>query len=153
AVTYILMPGATSVRMIYTFYNPSARDMKTMWGVLSDTGANVEVFHPFLGYGELGFNDIFAAGQAPPGTFRALQGQGIAYGIVPMFADKTIRGASLAVAGVDVEAFDVASIPDALGETGTTLMVKAGATAQREVDLVLGRELGDVVAQHHVIRG
>src|SRR5262245_29065846 len=33
AVTYILMPGSTHVRMIYTFYNPSSLEMKTMWGV------------------------------------------------------------------------------------------------------------------------
>jgi hypothetical protein len=153
AVTYILEPGATRVRMIYTFYNPGKLDRKTLWGTLSDTGAHIEVWHPFTGYGEIGFDVLLGGADKPPAVaYGALHGEDIAYGIVPVYADAAGRGAAVPVAGVDVEVYDIQDPFDAFGEAGQSLMVKVGGTASREVDLVAGDDVASVTAQAQAIR-
>jgi len=121
-VTYILEPGAEKVRMIYTFYNPQKLDRKTLWGTLSDTGAHIEVWHPFNGYGEVGFDTLFGSDKPPLISYGVLQGDQIAYGIVPLYSDPAARGAAVPVAGVDVEVFDVKDTFDAFGELGQSLL-------------------------------
>ncbi len=153
AVTYILSPGQTQLRMIYTFYNPGDLDEATTWGTLSDTGAGPEIFHPFLGFGELGFADIVGTSKFPLVTYAAFLGRDIAYGIVPVFTDQTIAGASVPIAGVDVEVYQLKDLFDAFGSTGQSLVVKSNGTATREVELVVGRDVGDVTAQAHALRG
>jgi hypothetical protein len=152
AVTYILMPGETRLRIIYTFYNPGKLDAATTFGTLTDTGAGPEIFHPFLGFGELGFNDIVGT-STPTVKYAALLGHDVAYGIVPVFADKSVAGASLPVAGVDVEMYQLGELFDAFGPNGQTLEIAANGTATREVDLLLARDIGDATAQAHAIRG
>ena len=142
AVTYILMPGETKVRIIYTIYNGSDLDEQTTWGTLTDTGANIEPFHPIGGFGEADISEVLSGG-TPPGAYAALLGRGIAYGLVPP-GDKT---AAFPVAGVDVEVQGVSELSDALGPLGPTLAVKKHGTATREVDLVLGGDVADVTAQ------
>jgi hypothetical protein len=153
AVTYILMPGETKLRMIYTFYNPNDKDLATMWGTLSDTGAGPEIFHEYSGFGELQISDIIGAQKAPSVHYVALQGRGSAIGIAPVFDDKTIGGQSVPVAGVDVEAYGLTTLADAFGDAGSTLQIAAGKTDSREVDLMIGRDAGDVTAQVRAIRG
>jgi hypothetical protein len=147
AVTYILMPGESNVRVIYTMFSGADLDEKTTWGTLSDTGANIEPFHPGGGFGEGDIADVVTGGN-PPGAYAALLARGIAYGLVPP-GDKT---APFPVAGVDVEIQGVSELSDALGENGQTLAIKKGGTATREVDLVVGNDVADVTAQSLVIQ-
>ena len=154
AVTYILSPGATSVQTFYTFYNPTAQKRATTWGTISDTGAKIEIFHPGIGYGEVGFDAILGGGPGVPLVdYAALQGIGLAYGIVPVFADKTIRGGAVPVAGVNAEVYQLSSIFDAFSDAGSSLVVDAGGTASRELRVGIGRDVGDVTAQVRAIRG
>ena len=153
AVTYILMPGETKLRVIYTFYNGTAIEEATLWGTLSDTGAGVEIFHPYIGFGELGFSDITGAAKYPLVAYGAFLGRGTAWGIVPVFADKSLLGSFVPVAGVDVEAYALSAQFDAFGAKGTSLHIPALGTASREVALVFGRDVGDVTAQVHGVRG
>ncbi|MGZ3404944.1 MAG: CehA/McbA family metallohydrolase [Polyangia bacterium] len=142
AVTYILMPGETRLRIIYTMYNGNETDEKTTWGTLSDTGAQIEPFHPVGGFGEAEISEVVSGG-TPPGKYAALLARGIAYGLTPP-GDTT---AAFPVAGVDVEIQGVAQLSDALGEAGQTLAIKKGGTATREVDLVVAGDVADVTAQ------
>lgn len=155
AVTYILMPGETHVRMVYTMLNPGEERVDTLWGTLSDTGAGPEIFHPYLGFGEMQIDDVLASTKLPLVKYAALLGRDVelAYGIVPIYEDRAVSGASLAIAGVDVEVYDIGALFDAFGEGGWSLSVPAGGTASREVDLVLGRDVADVTAQAHALRG
>lgn len=155
AVTYILMPGETHVRMIYTMYNAGESDVNTLWGTLSDTGAGPEIFHPYLGFGEMQISDVLDSSKLPLVKYAALLGRRVdlAYGIVPIYADPSVSSASLAIAGVDVEVYDIGDLFDAFGRKGWSLNVPVGGTASREVDLVLGRDVADVTAQVHGLRG
>lgn len=153
AVTYILYPGETQLHVFYTFYNPNADDAKTSWGTLTDTGAQVEIFHSGAGFGETGIDAILGASAANPVQYMALQGQNVAYGVVPIFADQSIGGAAVPVAGVDAEVYDVTALFEAFGDDGKSLVVKSHAAASREVAIILGRDLGDVTAQVLARRG
>lgn len=153
AVTYILYPGETQLHVFYTFYNPNSDDAKTSWGTISDTGARVEIFHPGAGFGEIGFDSILGAGASRPVKYMALQGQNVAYGVVPIFADASIGGAAVPIAGVDAEVYDVTALFQAFGDEGKSLVVKSHAAASREVAIVLGRDVGDVTAQVLARRG
>jgi hypothetical protein len=148
AVTYILMPGETKLRIIYTMYNGAGADEKTTWGTLSDTGAQIEVFHAVGGFGEAQISDVLSGG-TPPSPYAALLGQGIAYGLVPA----GMTGAPFPVAGVDVEVYGVAQLSDALGEAGQSLVFKKNGTATREVALVVGGDVADVTAQSLALGG
>jgi len=153
AVTYILMPGETRLRMIYTFHNPGPLPVATLWGTLSDTGAGPEIFHSFLGYGELGFSDILGTNKLPLIQYVGLHGHDLAYGIVPILDDKTAVGAAVPVAGVDVEVYQLKDLFDAFGPEGQSLRLEANGTGTREVDVVLGRDIADVTAQVMAARG
>ena len=142
AVTYILMPGQTRLQIIYTIYNGSGADEKTTWGSLSDTGAQIEPFHPIGGFGEADISAVVSGG-TPPGHYAALLGRGIAYGLTPP-GDVT---AAFPVAGVDVEIQGVEELSDALGEAGQTLAIKKNGTATREVDLLVGNDVADISGQ------
>jgi hypothetical protein len=142
AVTYILMPGESRVRMLYTFYNSNDLETKTSWGTLSDTGAQIEAFHVGSGFGEAQLSELADGISAPAGAYGALLGRGIAYGIVPV-GDVT---APFTVAGVDVEMYGVRELADALGAKGQTLVVPARATVTREVDVVIGSDIAAVTA-------
>src|SRR5262249_42358504 len=153
AVTYILMPGETRVRMIYTFYNPNSVPMQTLWGSISDTGAGPEIFHPGRGFGELSFSDIASTSGRASVPYVSFLGRGLAYGVVPIFADPTIGSQSVPVAGVDVEVYQIADLFDGFSDNGQSLKLKAGGTDSREVDLIVGRDVGDVTAQSLMLRG
>lgn len=148
AVTYILMPGESKLRVVYTMYNGSGADEKTTWGTLTDTGAQIEVFHAPGGFGEADISDLLNGG-APPAPYAALLGRGITYGLVPVGT----TGAPFPVAGVDVEVWGVGALGDALGPTGQSLAFKKNGTATRELELVVGSDVADVTAQALVLGG
>jgi hypothetical protein len=153
AVTYILMPGETRVRMIYTFHNPGTIPAATLWGTLTDTGAGPEIFHSFLGFGELGFSDITGSNGIKLIKYVGFQAKDITYGVLPLLEDKNAAGAAVPVAGVDVEVYQIGAIGDAFGPDGQSIKLAANGTGQREVDLLVGRDVADVTAQVHAARG
>lgn len=153
AVTYVLHPGETKLQAIYTIYNASKIDVATTWGTLADTGASIEVFHPYSGYGEIGFDSILNATDAPPGNYVALQGQGITYGVMPRFSDLAIGGAGIAVAGVNVEVFDIKAIIDAFNSDGQTLVIPVGKVETRELAIFVAPDVAGVTASVHALRG
>jgi hypothetical protein len=147
AVTYVLQPGASALDIYYTFYNPGPDPRATTFGTITDTGAQIEIFHPGLGFGELQAQDLLDGSKPlPPIEYSALLGQGIAYGIVPLYDDPGVRGAPFPVAGVDVELYDVAAPFDAIGPKGQSLVVPPRGAVTRHVQLVLAREAGGVEA-------
>lgn len=145
AVTYILEPGSTRLRVIYTFHNASDMDRTTTWGTLSDSGSTREVFHPGVGFGGAGFDALLNSSPRPV-PWGAMIGDSAAYGIVPIGEPSVRNGTGLAIAGVLVEVYGIDSPLLAFGPEGQTLTIKAGATATREIQLVVGRDLGAVSA-------
>ena len=152
AVTYILMPGETQLRVLYTFLNTTSTVIETTWGTLSDSGAVRAIWHPGRGYGEVGFSDVLNGSNAIPAPYGVLFGEGISYGIVPKFDDPAAGGAAVPIAGVLVEVYGVANALDAFGPDGQTLKIAKNGTASREVEVVLGRDVADVTAQAMALR-
>ena len=153
AVTYILSPGDTHLRAIYTFYNTQKQARATTWGSLSDTGADIEIFHPGSGFGEVGVDSILSGKPQPLSEYAAFQGRNVAYGVVPILADLAARGAAVPVAGVNVDVYQVSQLFDAFSDAGRSLTVPADGTASRELAILLARDTGDVTAQAHALRG
>jgi len=152
AVTYVLMPGETQIRILYTFLNTTSSVIETTWGTLSDSGAVHAIWHPGRGYGELGFADVLSGKDPIPAPYGVLFGEGISYGIVPKFDDPAAGGAAVPIAGVLVEVYGVNGLFDAFGPDGQTLKLAKNGTASREVEVVLGRDVADVTAQALALR-
>ncbi len=158
AVTYVLEPGADAVQIHWSFYNPgdtptNAGGVATTHGALVDTGADIELFHPYVGYGEGSFTDIVNLQGAPGTEYGALQGSGITYGLLPRYADPMTRGASIAIAGIVVELFEQAALGNIIGDKGQTLVLPAGGGARRRMDFVLGTDVADIEARTRAAKG
>ena len=130
--TYTLAPGDAFIRVDYAIHNKDAGAKKVLFGTLTDSGAEIELFHPGVGYGEFTMNQLLT-GAVPTVEYLALQGQGITYGLVPVEKDPTARGAPLPIGGVVVEAYEQRSFSDALGQAGQTVAIGGNATVTRSV--------------------
>lgn len=149
AVTYVLLPGEARVQMLYTLYNPAGVEVATTWGTLSDTGAQIEVFHAETGFGDLGFAELLEGDGLPLVGYAALWGQGVAYGLVPVSADPSRLGAPFPISGVNVEIYDLDKALDAVDAAGRSLTIAPGGTAQRRVDLIVERDVGGVTSRYY----
>ncbi|HXU72727.1 MAG TPA: hypothetical protein VN947_25570 [Polyangia bacterium] len=130
--TYTLAPGDSFIRVDYAIHNKDATAKKVLFGTLTDSGAEIELFHPGVGYGEFTMNQLLT-GAVPTVEYLALQGQGIAYGIVPVEKDPSARGAPLPIGGVVVEAYEQRNFSDALGQNGQSVSIGGNGTAMRSV--------------------
>ena len=130
--TYTLAPGDPFIRVDYAIHNEEASAKKVLFGTLSDSGAEIELFHPGVGYGEFTMNQLLL-GAVPTVEYLALQGQGITYGLVPVEKDPQARGAPLPIGGVVVEAYEQRTFSDALGPAGQTVAIGGNGTTTRSV--------------------
>jgi len=130
--TYTLAPGDSFIRVDYVIHNEDSAAKKVLFGTLSDTGAEIELFHPGVGYGEFTMNQLLL-GAVPTVEYVALQGQGITYGLVPVEKDPQARGAPLPIGGVVVEAYEQRTFSDALGPSGQTVAIGGNSSATRSV--------------------
>ena len=136
--TYTLKPGDEHVHVDYGLRNVDDQAKKILFGTLTDTGADIELFHPGVGYGEFAITD-FVTGAVPTVEYVALQAQGVSYGIIPVERDPQARAAPLPVAGVAVEAYEQRSFSDALTPAGENLALGGRAQVTRSIDVVLAR--------------
>ncbi|MDB4966108.1 MAG: hypothetical protein JWN44_1797 [Myxococcales bacterium] len=130
--TYTLAPGDSFIRVDYAIHNLDGNAKKVLFGTLTDTGAEIELFHPGVGYGEFTMNQLLL-GSVPTVEYVALQGRGVTYGIVPVERDPQAKGAPLPIGGVVVEAYEQRSFSDALGPAGQTVAIGGNGTATRSV--------------------
>ncbi len=151
--TYTLAPGDSLLTVEYSLRNIDSSATKILFGTSTDTGAEIEVFHPGVGYGEFAITD-FATGDIPTVEYVALQGQGISYGIVPVEKDPTTRGAPLPVGGVAVEAYEQTTFSNALTDAGRTVAIGPGATVLKTVHIFAARGgPGDIEAALRALQG
>lgn len=134
--TYTLAPGDSFITVDYALHNQDMSTRKVLFGTLTDTGAEIELFHPGVGYGEFAMNDFITA-NVPTVEYVALQGQGLSYGIAPVEKDPTTRGAPLPVGGVVVEAYEQRSFSDALTPAGQTVTIGPMSTVTRSVQVLV----------------
>lgn len=66
--TYTLAPGDAFIRVDYAIHNEEPTAKKVLFGTLTDTGAEIELFHPGVGYGEFTMNQLLTG--AVPSSCR-----------------------------------------------------------------------------------
>lgn len=135
---YVLSPGAAALRIDYTFDNTTASEQRFAVGTSTDSGDAIEVFHPGIGYGELGASN-FVGDSVPTVEYVVLQGRGVAYGIVPDEADPNARAAPLPVGGVVVELYNQRSFAEALQPASRGVVLPPGGRASKTVFLEIAR--------------
>jgi hypothetical protein len=154
AATYILLPGATNVRIIYTLYNPTPAALPLAIGSFTDTGGEVEYFAPGVGFGEAAVSDIGRIiASAKPLDYWVGQSPKSAFAVLPASAGvaNPVQNVGLGIKGLGVCIYDSPSLLDAFAQTNFVVPAKAGRSF--ETYLLLGADAGDVHAQVLKLRG
>ncbi|MCS6914210.1 MAG: hypothetical protein NZ890_13325 [Myxococcota bacterium] len=136
----MLRPGASYVEAIYTFYNPSSAEVRTSWGTITDSGAQLSTYHPGIGFGGLDFASIFTQ-RSPLVEYMAQQGVGLSYGVIPWpgVPDPAAGGVGFPISGVAVEVYDVRDKLEVFGQGALTLVLPPRGGAERRVAIGVGR--------------
>ena len=153
-VTYTLAPGARSVHVRWTFFNPTNRGLAPVGqGFLVDTGGNIEIFSPLNGFGEATLAQA-VNNEVSPTTHTAYLGPGVAYGMVSDMP-KNERGRwpqkyAVAISGLSFVPVNVDNFFDAVLCKGFRVPAECGSSYG--VHFMVGEDLGDLQSMVHAIR-
>lgn len=146
ATTYILHPDSTKLEVTWTLFNGTTADVFGPIGAFNDTGGEIEVFSPTVGFRRIGLDNILGASEPTPVPYSVYQGPGVAYGVVPVHADAATPNASFLVAGVSVMLFGADALLDIIDAETYFLDLPSGAGVNQSVNLSVGRDAADVEA-------
>lgn len=152
ATTYVLMPDADHLQVMWTLFNPNGADMRGPFGTLSDTGGEVEVWAPTRGFERLGIEAIAGGAGKAPVDYVVYQGPGVAYGILPRHTDPALTNASFLIAGVSVVLFNSDELLDIFNDETFYLELPAQAGVTHRVDVSVGRDAADAEAAFRAAR-
>jgi hypothetical protein len=136
--TYTLAPGDAYLTVEYQLLNTRDQAQSVAFGTITDSGAQIEIFHPGFGYGE-GANTAIITGGLPTVEYLALQGQGLSYGVIPLPLHPDARGAALPVGGVATELYDEKAFGDAFTDAGRTVALGPKGLVKRTVVVAVAR--------------
>ena len=149
AATYILEPGADHVQVHWTFFNREVDPIQTNFGYFADTGGEIELFTPNVGFGAASLADIFSGGDVS--TWVGYWAPEIAYGVVPHFfgsdgnPDPSIRSAHISVSGLSIAIFGVGSLLEGFSTANGWLVMDGCDGFDQRLDFVVsGTDLGAV---------
>ncbi|HEY3353692.1 MAG TPA: carboxypeptidase regulatory-like domain-containing protein [Polyangia bacterium] len=145
AVTYVLEPGSDAVRVLYTVHNTGATPIKQPFGLLADSGSEVELYVPGGQFGGVSTSNL--ANLKGPAPYAVLTGPGVAYGMVPRLGDALapVHGA-FSVEGVVILLFNSTELTDLFDDTKYALDLPPGQAVTFEVELYVGRDAAAVEA-------
>ena len=154
-VTYVLQPGARSVHVQWTFFNPTNRGLSPVGqGFLVDTGGQIEIFSPLNGFGEATLAQA-VNNEVSPTTHTAYLGPGVAYGMVSDMP-KNERGRwpqkyAVAISGLSFVPVNVDNFFDAVLCKGFKVPAECGSSYG--VHFMVGEDLGELQSMIHALRG
>jgi hypothetical protein len=152
ATTYVLEPGASSLQIFHTLYNPTSDHIvKGPLGTIADTGGNTEAWGNARGFERAGVEAVTSRDTAPI-DFVVYQAPRIAYGVVPRLDHPTVNTAIL-IAGVSIFLLGVDQLSDILDREQDFLILGPRRGMTRAYDLVVGRDAAAVDAQYRTIKG
>ncbi len=154
ATTYVLEPGAATLRTYFTIFNAGDDVIDGPMGMLSDTGGEVAVFQPRSGFTRLSsVEDAFDA--ADLGTqYMVWQAPNVAYGILPRHDDPTTQNGSVVLLGVSVFIFGVEKFFDSLeSDKNKFFSIASGQGYTFEVDIFAGRDAAEVEEEFQRLSG
>jgi hypothetical protein len=142
ATTYVLAPGATTLQVYFTLYNPTDDDVNGPMGTISDSGGSVEPWGSPRGFERLTLS-VDVLSEKLPLDYAVTQGPGIAYGILPRTPQPMV-GSSYLIAGVSLYIFGTDSLLDILNSEKDYLHLPAKKGYLQQVDFALGRDAEDI---------
>jgi hypothetical protein len=142
ATTYVLAPGATTLQVYFTMYNPTDDNVQGPMGTLADTGGTTESWGNLRGFERLSLS-LDAFSNSAPLDYTVYQGPGVSYGIVPRDPVPVASSAYL-IAGVSIFLFGNDSLLDILDSEQYYLHLDAKKGLLQAVDLVVGRDAEDI---------
>ena len=142
ATTYVLYPGATSIQVYFTLYNPTDSSVQGPMGTLADTGGTVESWGNLRGFERLGLS-IDALSLEAPLDYTVYQGPGVSYGILPRDPLPAVNSAYL-IAGVSVFLFGNATLLDILNRDKYYLHLEPKKGLLQQIEVAVGRDAEDI---------
>jgi hypothetical protein len=155
AATYLLSPRESNLHIIYTLFNRTDAALPLSIGSFTDTGGDLEVFTPGVGFGEGSYSDlarIFLSAKSFP--YWATQSVDGAYGVLPV--PKTLQqpapNLGLFVAGIAGTLYDA---PDSLLKAGsqTNFVIPPKQGRSFETYLLMGTDVADIHGQVLKLQG
>lgn len=147
ATTYILPPDSPTLEVYWTYFNGGSAAVRGPFGMLNDTGGNVEVWAPTRGFERLGIEAVTQGIGEAPVDYAVYQAPGVAYGVIPRHEDPSIVNASLLIAGVSIVLYDADELLDIIGEDGVALDLAAQDGVTNSAFVIVGRDAGDVAEE------
>lgn len=151
ATTYTLAPGANSLAIEWTFYNPDELDIVGPFGTFGDAGGEVGLWAPERGFA---WPNVLSPLDLPgPSPYEVLQAPGLAYGLVPRHADAGTPNGTFVVTGRLGMLFGEGNFLRALDRDGPFFELPAGGGVTHAMDLVVARDAAGVDAVFRAITG
>lgn len=144
ATTYILYPDSPMIEVKWTLFNGTDTDVRGPFGAFNDTGGEVEVFSPTVGFRRIGVNNILESTEPAPVPYSVYQGPGVAYGVMPVHEDAMTPNSSFLVAGVSIILYGADELLDITKLEGLFLDLPAGTGQTQAINLSIGRDAADV---------
>ncbi len=154
ATTYILEPGSSTLQSYLTLFNPTDTLITGPMGVLSDTGGEVFIFLPEVGFSRLEEIADAVSGGSNNSRYMVWQGPDVAYGILPRHNDESVPNGSVSLLGVSVYFFGVEEFLQSLqGDKNKFIAVEAGDGFTFQLDIFAGRDAASVEAEYQRLNG
>ena len=143
ATTYVLAPGATHVSVYWSVFNAGSYKVQGPLGMLNDTGGETEAWGDTRGFERAGIEALASLTDPAAINYVVYQGPGVAYGVVPRFAEPTVSSGIL-VAGVSIVLFGADNLLDIFDPSTYELVLEPKQGLLQQVDVVVGRDAEDV---------
>ncbi|HUS68005.1 MAG TPA: CehA/McbA family metallohydrolase [Kofleriaceae bacterium] len=150
ATTYILRPGATTLEVAWTLFNPTDALVAGPFGATGELGGEAEPFARGLGFFRSRIDPL--AGDETGAPHMIFQGPNVAYGEVPRMADPSAPSSIIALAGHSI----LYGVEDPLGlvsEENWALRLEPEKGDTFWLDLVVARDAAGVEAHQRRGRG
>jgi hypothetical protein len=146
ATTYTLRPGAVTLEVAWTIFNPNEEELAGPIGVLSDVGGEIEVFVPRLGFQSLGgsLGDVLSDKDLST-PFVVYQAPGSAWGLIPRIG--ALRASGFIVSGASFVIFGIAQFLEVIDPTKFALHVPPKTGVTTLVEIALGRDAAAIEAE------
>ncbi|MBK7535849.1 MAG: PHP domain-containing protein [Myxococcales bacterium] len=138
ATTYVLAPGATSVEVYHSLYNPTESLVVGPLGTIADTGGDTEAWTTQRGFVRAGIEALTSRDTAPT-DYVVYQSPGVAYGVIPRHNQPTIN-TSILIAGVSIFLLGVDQLSDVLDRSQDFMRLTPRTGRLQAYDLVIGAD-------------
>lgn len=149
ATTYVLAPGASSLQVYHSLYNPTAFPVVGPVGTIADTGGNTEAWTTQLGFVRAGIEALSARDPSPT-DFVVYQAPGVAYGVIPRQAQPAVS-TSVLIAGVSIFLLGIDQLGDVLDRSQDTLSLPPRKGKLLAYDLVVSGDASAAAEQFRTV--